>query len=460
MKQAQTVDQSALSAIVRGTAVTPGGDGWDRARAAWNLTADQHPAAVVYAESAEDVAAVVAFAATNGLRVAAQGTGHGAGCRSSMEGLILIRTDRMTGISVDPVDRVGRFEAGVIWSDAGRAAGEHHLAVLSGSAPDVGIVGYTTGGGFGWLARRYGLACNSVRSMDVVTADGQQRRVDANSEADLFWALRGGGGSFAVVTAIEFDLIDLPEVFAGSVIYPADENAGAILSAYSEWARGVTDEVTSVVRFLHAPPLPEVPEPLRDRGMITLGACYAGPAAEGQSLVEPLRHLGEPVMDLFAAMPPFELVTVHLEPDEPFPALVSTSSLREAPEQAFDAFLEAAGPRSGSPLLAAELRQAGGRLASPPPGAGARSHFEGEYIFLGIGVPMAPEMAHPINQHIDRICDALAPWSTGGCYFNFADRPTALESLFDAATLRRLREVKTNYDPHDIFCGNHPIGIA
>jgi FAD/FMN-containing dehydrogenase len=460
VNQPQAVDQSTLDAIVSGRALTPGCDHWDLARAAWNLTADQHPAAVVYAESPDDVAAVVAFAGDNGLRVAAQGTGHGAGCRSSMEGMILIRTDRMTAISVDPGERVGRFEAGVIWSDAGHAAGEHDLAVLSGSAPDVGIVGYTTGGGFGWLARPHGLACNSVRSLEVVTADGQLRRVDADSEADLFWALRGGGGSFAVVCAIEFDLIALAEVFAGSVIYPADENAGDIVGAYREWAGGVPDEVTSVVRFLHAPALPEVPEALRDRSVITLGACYAGPAAEGERLIEPLRHLGEPVMDLFHPMPPSELVTIHLEPDEPFPALVSTSSLREAPAHAFHAFLEAAGPRSGSPLLAAELRQAGGKLASPPPGAGARSHFEGEYIFLGIGVPMAPEMTDPINQHIDRICDALAPWSTGGCYFNFADRPTALESLFDDSTVRRLREVKTTYDPHDVFCGNHPIGIA
>ena len=155
---------------------------------------------------------MIAFARSNGLRVAAQGTGHGAACRGPLDGTILIKTERMNGIEIDAGRRVGRFEAGVIWRDAGNAAGEHGLAAFPGSSPDVGIVGYTTGGGFGWLARRYGLACNNVRAIELVTADGEFRRVDADHDPDLFWALRGGGGSFGVVTAIEFGLLELPEV--------------------------------------------------------------------------------------------------------------------------------------------------------------------------------------------------------------------------------------------------------
>ena len=456
----ESVDLAALRSALPGRVHAPGEDGWDAARTAWNLAAAQHPAAAVYAESPDDVAATVEFARSSGLRIAAQGTGHGAGCRRGLEEAILLRTDRMSAVAVDPESRTGRFEAGAIWRDAANAAAEHGLAVLAGSSPDVGVVGYTTGGGFGWLARRYGLTCNSVRAMEVVTADGVIRRVGADAEPDLFWALRGGGGSFAVITAIEYELVELDEVFAGSVIYPADERSGEIFAAYREWVAGTPDEITSIARFLHLPPLPMIPEPLRDRPLITLGACYAGPPAEGAEIVSPLRQLGPPVMDLFEPMSPANLVNIHMEPEEPVPGLVYTASLREGPQEAFDAFVAAAGPDSGSPLLLAELRQAGGAAATPPPDAGARSHLDADWIALGVGMMMEPAMAEPINRQLDAICDAVEPWSTGSCYFNFADRPTDLERLFDAQTLSRLREVKRGYDPEGLIVGNHSIGAG
>jgi FAD binding domain len=456
----QVVDLQQLNGDFAGTAVAPGEDSWDEARAAWNLTADQHPAAVAYVEGADDVAEVIAFARANGLAVAAQGTGHGAACRGPLEGSILLRTDRMTGIDVDPESRVGRFEAGVIWRDAGHAAAEQGLAAFPGSSPDAGIVGYTTGGGFGWLARRYGLACNCVHAIELVTADGELRRADAENEPDLFWALRGGGGNFGVITAIEFDLVELPEVFAGSVIYPADELSSQIFHRWREWTDTIPDEVTTIARFLHLPPLPQIPEPLRDRPLVTLGACYAGPPDKGAELIAPLRELGEPVMDLFGAMPPSQLVTVHMDPEEPVPGLVHTMSLREAPERALDAFVAAAGPESGSLLLAAELRHAGGALAKPAEGGGALSHIDAAFVFVGVGMPMTPELGKAIPRHLDSTCEALAPWSTGGCYFNFSERPTELTELFDAGTLERLRDVKRRYDPDDVVRGNHAIGAS
>jgi FAD/FMN-containing dehydrogenase len=456
----QDVDLSALSGALTGTLAVPGEDRWDDARAAWNLVADRQPAGVVYAESAEDVASTIAFARANGLRISAQGTGHGVFPAGTLPGTILIRMERMNGVDVDPSACVGRLEAGVIWSDAADAAGEHGLAVLSGSSPNVGVVGYTTGGGFGWLGRRYGLACNSVRAIELVTADGEPRRVDADNDPDLFWALRGGGGSFGVVTAIEFDLVELPEVFAGSVIYPADERSGELFHRYREWTEGVPDEVMSIARFLHLPPLPMVPEPLRDRPLITLGACYAGPESEGAELIAPLRKLGEPVMDLFQAMPPSQLVTINMDPEDPVPAIAYTASLREVPPEALDTFVEAAGPGSNSPLLLAELHHAGGAVGSPPEGAGARSQVPGEFVFLGVGMAMTPEMGAAVNRHMDSVCEALKPWSTAQCYFNFADRPTDLEALFDAETLARLREVKGRYDPDELFSSNHTIGIT
>jgi FAD/FMN-containing dehydrogenase len=456
----QTVDKDALNGNFAGAVVSPGEENWDQARAAWNLAADQTPAAVAYPESADDVVAAVNFARANGLGVAAQGTGHGAGSRGPLNGSILLKTERMKGIEIDADSGVGRYEAGVLWMEANPAAGEHGLANFSGSAPDIGIVGYTTGGGFGWLARRYGLACNHVRAIELVTADGEQRRVDPDTDPDLFWAVRGGGGSFGVVTAIEFALAELPKVFAGSVIYPADERSSEIIDRYFEWAPALPDDVTSIARFLRLPPLPQVPEPLRDKPLITLGACYAGPESEGLELLRPIRELGEPVMDTFETMPPSGLPAVHMEPDEPVPGLVYTASLREAPQEAIDSFIETAGPESGSPLLAAELRQCGGALGEPAEGAGALSHLDAEYVFCGIGLPMSPEMGEAINQRLDAVCKALEPWSTGSCYFNFADRPTDLEAIFAPETLERLRDVKRRYDPDGLISGNHNISLA
>jgi FAD/FMN-containing dehydrogenase len=456
----QVVDKEVLNGNLAGTVVSPGEESWDQARQAWNLIADQNPVAVAYAESPDDVSEVVNYARANGLGVAAQGTGHGAGSRGPLDGSILIRTDRMKGIEIDPGSGTARYEAGVLWMEANPKANEHGLANLSGSAPDIGIVGYTTGGGFGWIARKYGLACNSVRAFEVVTADGEQRRVDADNDPDLFWAMRGGGGSFAIVTAIEYDLVELPKVFAGSAIYPADERSSEIMHAFFSWAAKAPDDVTSIARFLHLPPLPQIPEPLQDKPLITLGACYAGPESEGAELVAEIRGLGEMVMDTFEEMQPKGLPVVHMEPDEPVPGFVDTVTLGELPQEGIDAWIEATGPDSGSPLLASELRQAGGALASPAQGGGALSHLDGEWVWGGIGLPMTPEMGEAINNHIDSSIKALERWSTERGYFNFADRPRGIEKIFSAETLERLRDVKRRYDPDELISGNHNISLA
>lgn len=437
--------------------VQPGEPGWEAARSAWNLEADQHPAAVAYASDAEGVVAAVGFARRNGLRIAAQGTGHGAGAGRALGDTLLIRTERMKGIEIDAARGTARLEAGVIWQEAADAAAPHGLAVLSGSAPDAGVVGYSTGGGFGWLARKHGLAANSIVAAELVDAAGSLHRVDAASDPDLFWALRGGGGNFGVIIALEFQLVELSRIFAGSVIYPADERSGQIFEAYRRWTATVPDEITSIARFLQLPDLPDVPEPLRGRQVITLGAAYAGDPQAGRELIEPLRRLGEPVMDLFAEMAPRELPTVHMEPEEPVPARVDTVSLASGPAEAFAAFVDAAGPGSGSPLVAAELRQAGGAAGREPADAGAIAKVEGEFIFLGIGMPDSAEASAEIDRRLDRIVAELSPWAVGRRYFNFADRAGGPEELFGAAGLERLREVKRRVDPEGLIHGNRDL---
>ena len=219
-------DLTLLRDLLDGDVFAPGDDGWDEARRAWNLSVDQRPAAVALPESAEDVVTIVAFAAANDLRVAPQGTGHGAAALDGLHDTILLKTERMRGVTIDPEARTARVEAGVIWIEVVEAAAEHGLVALAGSSPDVGVVGYTLGGGLSWLARKHGIGANQVTAVEVVTASGDVVRTDWANEPDLFWALRGGGGAFAIVTAIEFNLFPLEEVYAGHPVVPGRSRGG------------------------------------------------------------------------------------------------------------------------------------------------------------------------------------------------------------------------------------------
>ena len=188
-------------------------------------------------------------------------TGHNAAAMGSLAHTVLVKTERMRGVEIDPANERARVEAGVLWAEVSEAAAAHGLAALAGSSPDVGVVGYSLGGGIGWLARRYGMAANSVLAVEVVNADGELIRVDADNEPELFWALRGGGGAFGVVTALEFRLYPITEVHAGVLFFPI-ERGSEVLRAWRSWIQDVPDEVTSVGRFLQFPPIPDIPEPL------------------------------------------------------------------------------------------------------------------------------------------------------------------------------------------------------
>src|SRR5215831_9755835 len=267
------------------TFLTPGDRGWDDARRAWNLAVDQHPAAVAIPRTAHDVVAAVGFARENGLRVAAQGTGHHAAPLGPLDGTVLIKTHAMRGISIDPVGRTARVEAGARWQEVADAAAGHGLAGLAGFAPDLGVVGHVLGGGLSWLGRCYGLAANNVEAFELVTADGELIRADAVSEPDLFWALRGGGGSFGVVTAIELRLFPVTEVYAGQLWWPADA-APEVLKAWRELTEGdLPEEFTSAARLANFPQVPAIPEHLRGRSFIIVFTSHLGSPAQADALL-------------------------------------------------------------------------------------------------------------------------------------------------------------------------------
>jgi FAD binding domain-containing protein/berberine-like enzyme len=453
------LDLSALRARVTGDIVLPGDGGWDVARLAWNLAVDQHPAMVALPETAADVAAVVAYAAEAGLRVAMQGTGHGAGARGGeLSGTVLVKMERMRGIEIDAEARTARVEAGVIWSEVAEAAAEHGLAALAGSSPDVGVVGYTLGGGLSWLGRRYGLAASNVLAVELVTADGEIRRVDAETDRDLFWAVRGGGGSFGAVTAIEFALFPVAEVYAGVMLWPI-ERASEILHAWREWTSDMPDEMTTVGRLLQLPPIPDIPEPLRGRSFVGVQAFYLGTEAEGAALVAPIRALG-PEIDTVATIPSAALQHVHMDPEQPVPGLGDGMLLDDLPAAGIDALVAAAGPDSGSPLLSVEVRQLGGAIGTPAVGGGAVSHLNADFALFGIGIAMTPEMGTAAAAHLETVREALAPWEAESTYLNFAEREVAGDRIFGPYAHHRLRAVKAVYDPADLFRSNQPIAPA
>jgi FAD/FMN-containing dehydrogenase len=430
--------------------------GWDGARQAWNLAVDQQPVAVAYAASVEDVIAVVEFARAAGLGVAAQGTGHGAGTLGSLEDVILLRTVRMAAVEIDPIARVARVQAGALWGEVAGSAGEHGLAALAGSSPTVGVMGFTLGGGLGWLSRRHGLACNSVRAVELVTADGEHRRVSAVREPELFWALRGGGGGLGVVTALEIALYPVGEVFAGALVWPAD-HASTVLDRYREWARAVPESFSSIFRLLNAPPLPSVPEPLRGRSLVTVDAAYLGGDKDGARLLRPLRECGGVLLDTFETMPASALTRLHGDPEQPLAGIGEGFLIAELTAEAGAAFLAAGGPGSDSPLVSLELRHLGGALARSSAEHGALAALDGEYALYGVGSPLDTDAAKAIHVRLDAVARAMAPWRSPYDYLNFADRQPDPSSSFPARATRRLRQVKAAYDPDNLIRSNHPI---
>ena len=437
--------------------VLPHDPRWNEARVAWNLAVDQQPAAVALPESVADVMAVVRWARSRGLRVAPQGTGHNAAAMGSLAHTVLVKTERMRGVEIHAERRIARVEAGVLWAEVSEAAAGQGLAALAGSSPDVGVVGYSLGGGISWLARRYGLAANSVTAVELVNADGELVRADADNESELFWALRGGGGSFGVVTALEFQLYPIAEVYAGVLFFPI-EHGKEVLHAWRNWIEDVPDEVTSVGRFLQFPPIPDIPEPLRGGSFVVVEATSLLDEAATNELLRPLRELG-PAMDTFATIPIARLSSLHMDPEHPVPGAADGMLLRDFPEEAIDAIVAAAGAGSGSPLLSVEIRHLGGALGRRHPGHGALATIEAGFAMFAVGVAMTPELGAAARAHIEIVQAALASWDAGRDYLNFTERRERGERLFGGTTYRRLQTVKGKVDPADVFRSNHPVRL-
>jgi len=434
--------------------VAPGEERWDAARQAFNLAIDQQPSFVAYPESVDDVVAIVEYARDNGLRVAPQRTGHAAGALDSLADTVLLRTERLHGVEVDPEACRARVQAGAQWADVTAVASPHGLAALAGSSPNVGVVGYTLGGGLSFLSRKLGFAANSVTAIELVTAEGRVVRADADNEPELFWALRGGGGSFGIVTAIEFELHETPELYAGALFFPL-ARAAEVMRAWHSVASAAPEELMTIGRFLQVPDVEGPPPPLRGRAFAVIEAIYLGDEATATELLRPVRDLG-PEIDTLAPVEPAALGQLHMDPPEPVPAATDHVLTTDLPPAGLDALIAAAGPDAGSSLVSVELRQTGGALAREEANRGALASIPGAFSLFAVGALMDPALESKVREDLARVRAAVAPYEAGR-YFNFSDAPADADAFFDDDTLARLRAVKAEWDPDGRFVAAHPV---
>jgi FAD binding domain/Domain of unknown function (DUF4265) len=448
--------QPLLDPQVRGRVVRPGDDDWDAARQAWNLAVDQRPALVVEVADAFDVQAVVRYAGEQGLCVAPQATGHNAAPLGDLSDAILLKTARLDTVDVDPEGPSIRVGAGALWGDVATALAPHGLAALAGSSPDVGVAGYALGGGYSWLGRRHGLAASSVRAVELVTGDGTFHRVDADIEPELFWAVRGGSANVGVVTALELDVLPIPDVYAGALLFPLTR-ASEILAAYEEWTRDVDEAATTCIRLLRMPPWPDIPEPLRGNAFVMVDGAIDGPDDAAIRTLAAVRGLG-PVLDSFARMPTSQLSAIHMDPPQPVPAVGDGLSLGELTQDGIDVLVRHAGPEADTALLTVDLRHLGGALGRPDPRGGAVDHLPGRFLVYAVGIAPTPETAAAVQANVDALVDDLQAWAAPVDYLNFRERSVEPGRLYGAPHLDRLRDVCDAVDPGRVLRPNHPVG--
>jgi FAD/FMN-containing dehydrogenase len=437
----------------RVSVVLPGDDAYARLATPWNLAVTSTPAAVVEARGAQDVVEAVRFAAGAGLPVAMQATGHGIG--GNLDGALLVHTGRLDECAVHP-DGWARVGAGVRWQQVLDAAAPYGLAGLAGSAPGVGVVGYTTGGGLGPVARTFGYASDLVRAAEVVTGDGELRRV--TPEHELFAAVRGGKGAVGIVTALEFDLFEQREIYGGALWFDGAATAD-VLGTWCGWAEALPEQATTSIALMQLPPLPMVPPPLAGRLTVAVRFVWTGPASDGEELLRPLRAVADPIADTVATLPYAGIGAVHSDPEDPMPVHEETDVLRWLPAEAVDALVGVAGPGSGSPQVMVELRQLGGALARPPAHPDVLCQRGGAYNLAVIGA-LVPPVADLVPAHGAAVRAALAPWATGGAQPNFAAGTGAdrIARSYDPSTLAYLTQLAARYDPADVFrVGQVPI---
>ena len=446
----------------KGQVLRPGDDGYDEARKVFNGMIDRRPAFIGRCADADDVAMLVDLARDNHMPLSVYGGGHGVTGSAVVDAGICCDMRGMKGISVDPEARTVRAEAGLTWGEFDAATQEHGLAVTGGRVSDTGIAGLTLGSGSGWLERKHGFVCDNMMAAEVVTADGRKVTASDDENPDLFWALRGGGGNFGVVTAFHLRLHPVgPIILAGMVIWPAPM-AGDVVRFYREFMAGAPDEVGGALAFITAPPAPFVPEPVRGQPVVGAIVTYAGPIEEGEEALRPLREFGPPGIDLVQPMP---YVAVQRLIDEANPKGMqhywSADFLAGLPDEAVDVFVEHAN-RPVSPLSQMLLVPGGGAIARVADDATAFGQRDAPWNVHFLSMWPDPADSERNIAYNRAIAAAMQPWTTGRAYLNFIgdEGLGRVEAAYGPERYARLQALKAKWDPSNLFRHNQNIPPA
>jgi FAD/FMN-containing dehydrogenase len=458
------LDEHGLSDLVEslgGQVVAPADPDYDEARAVWNGRIDRRPAAICRCLSAQDVVEALAAARRHGLAVGIRGGGHDVAGNGVCDGGLLLDLSPLRRVEVDPAARTAGAGGGATWGELDAATAAHGLATTGAQVSKVGVAGVTLGGGVGWLERLHGLSCDNLLAAEVVTADGRIVRASEDEHPDLFWALRGGGGNFGVVTSFEFRLHPLEQVLGGMVIWPA-ERAAEVLRFYRDWVRGYPDEVTTLVVITTAPPAPFVPADLQGAPIVAVAVCYAGDAAAGAEVLAPLRAFGPPALDLLQPMPYVALQTLF--DDSVPPGLASWWGgewLEEPSDEAIDTIVSWC-ERMTSPLTQFHVNHMEGAVARVPEDATAVSHRSSPYLMNIVSLWPAGDDVEPHVTWTRDFWQAMSPFSAGGVYVNYLndEGEERTRAAYSEGNWRRLVELKHEWDPDNLFRWNQNISPA
>jgi hypothetical protein len=444
----------ALAALLPGQVSVPGDADWDQTHLAWTRSVDQQPVAVVHVYDADDVVAAVRTAIDAGLTVAAQPVGHGA--TTAITGTILLRTRGMQEISVDTENRIARVGAGVKWGELLAVTAPHGLTGLAGSSPDPSVTGFTVSGGLSWFGRAHGLAAHSIRAVELVDAAGDLRRITADSDPDLFWAVCGGGGDFGIVTAIEVAVYPAPHVYGGRLMWPI-EMAYPVLKAFQQVTATAPDELTLWTHLLRFPPLPELPEFLRGGSFVSVEATFLGSAEDAEELLAPFRTIPAVHLDTMGTVPADHLGEICAEPVDPMPAAEWSRLMTDFDDETLAALLAEVGHEATTPLMIVQIRHLGGALARGRAGDGPSGAVAEPYQLFALGVPMFPELAAALEMAFVGLQVALDGHLSERTFFTFLGSDSDPSRAFAPGGLDRLREIKRAVDPHGVIRSNRPV---
>ena len=390
-----------------------------------------------------------------GDQVTAQPVGHGA--YDGMEDVLLLRTRALNSITVDLATGTATVGAGVKAGELLEALQGTGLTFLAGSSPDPTVVGLTIGGGLSWFGRAYGLSANAVVAVELVDGLGRARRITQDSDPELFWAVRGGGGNFGIITSITIGLMPGFELYGGRLLWPVSQMP-AVLRAFRAVAESAPDTLTLWYHTYQFPPLPVVPEPLRGKAFAAVAATFLGSSQRAEELLAPLRAIPGLVLDLMAELPMHELGRITDEPVEPSLTLDTSALLDDLDDELIGRLVEAVGEGSRSPLAVFQIRHLGGAMARPRTGQGAAGHISEPYLMFGLGIPVVPELESAIRGTFARLRDAAAGHGAGKTVPNLLSPGDDVSRIWSPDTLRRLTSIKHDVDPLFTIRSNRPLG--